>query len=39
MCKKLIKCVFWTGLVAVAGIIALQFQPVRDAVKQAGFDI
>lgn len=37
--KKLFKLAFWTGVLAVGGIIALQFAPVRDAAKKAGFDL
>lgn len=37
--KKLVCFVFWAGVVAVAGIVALQFQPVREAVRKAGMDI
>lgn len=39
MLGKLFKCVFLLGVLAAAAIVALQFQPVRDAVKEAGFDI
>ncbi len=34
--KKLIKVLFKLGLVAGAAVVALQFQPVRDAVNKLG---
>lgn len=34
--KKFFKTVFWLGLTAVGGLVALQFQPVRDALKKVG---
>lgn len=34
--KKLFKFLFKLGLVAGAGVIAIQFQPVRDALKKIG---
>lgn len=37
--KKLFKCLFKLGLVAGAGVIAIQFQPVRDALKKIGLPL
>ncbi len=37
--KKFFKFVFRLGLLAGAVVIALQFQPVRDAVKKLGIDL
>ncbi len=34
--KKFFKFVFWTGVIALGGIIAIQFQPVRDFLKKLG---
>lgn len=34
--KKFFKFVFKAGLVAAAGLVAIQFQPVRDALKKVG---
>lgn len=39
MFKKAFKCLFWTGVLAGAAVVALQFEPVRDAVRKAGVDL
>lgn len=39
MFKKLFKLTFWAGTIAAAGVVALQFEPVRDAVKKLGVDL
>ena len=37
--KKFFKFVFKAGLVAGAVVVALQFQPVRDAVSKLGIEM
>ena len=34
--KKFIKSIFCLGLLAGGAVIAIQFQPVRDALKKIG---
>lgn len=34
--KKLFKSLLWLGLIAGGAVIAIQFQPVRDALKKIG---
>ena len=37
--KKFFKTVFWLGLTGVAGLVALQFQGVRDVLKKLGLPL
>ncbi len=39
MCKKVFKFVLWTGVLAGAAAVALQLEPVRDAVKKLGVEL
>ena len=39
MFKKIFKFLVWTGVLAGAAAVALQFEPVRDAVKKLGVDL
>lgn len=37
--KKFFKAVFCTAMIAFGALVAIQFQPVRDALKKAGIPL
>ena len=37
--KKFFKFVFFTGLIALGGIVAIQFQPVREELRKLGLPL
>ncbi len=37
--KKLFKALFCMGLLAGGAVVAIQFQPVREALKKAGLPL